>query len=361
MNRNWKNLRTPIEKRWQHYRRKNPGIMHQLSPFSLYAKPPPRETPATNGGSGNGAGGNGSGGTGGFRTSNGGGINGGNNNSGSNENNGMFKNGKNFNKNNNNNNNNNDDLNFDNFEYPDSPTQKWLADNADLSPLTVLDNINLKTEFPYSAGNPEIDKPPDINSITLDSQAENLLQFAATVPVPDNSATFLDIGGDSFSQSLYDDLGDITLTDFGHHNNNNNHAPNHNHSYPSCNPGQQSLAPEINNISLIAAAAAASAAANAVAGNSNIPNVQLPNKPLLIPKPITLEKLSNNSANSVISPPSIKNIVEPLPASALKGLIKQEANASLPPPPAYSSPPMIKVIDPHGRAIVKQIVDPLGR
>ena len=39
-------------------------------------------------------------------------------------------------------------MDFENFEYPDSPTQKWLADNADLSPLTVLDNINLKTEFP---------------------------------------------------------------------------------------------------------------------------------------------------------------------------------------------------------------------
>ena len=31
----------------------------------------------------------------------------------------------------------------------------------------------------------------------------------------DSSATFLDIGTDSFSQSLYDDLGDINLTDFG--------------------------------------------------------------------------------------------------------------------------------------------------
>ena len=43
-------------------------------------------------------------------------------------------------------------MDFENFEYPDSPTQKWLADNADLSPLTVLDNINLKTEFPCAPG-----------------------------------------------------------------------------------------------------------------------------------------------------------------------------------------------------------------
>ena len=55
-----------------------------------------------------------------------------------------------------------------------------FPDNADLSPLTVLDNMNLKTEFPYSAGTTDVDKPPDINSITLDSGAENLFQFAAS-------------------------------------------------------------------------------------------------------------------------------------------------------------------------------------
>ena len=116
----------------------------------------------------------------------------------------------------NNNNNNNGELDLENLEYPDSPTShKWFADNSDLSPLTVLDNINLKTEFPYSTGNIELDKPPDINSITLDSGAENLFQFAASVPnVPDNSSTFLDIGADTFSQSLYDDLGDINMSDF---------------------------------------------------------------------------------------------------------------------------------------------------
>ena len=52
-----------------------------------------------------------------------------------------------------NNNNNNGELDLENLEYPDSPTShKWFADNSDLSPLTVLDNINLKTEFPYSTG-----------------------------------------------------------------------------------------------------------------------------------------------------------------------------------------------------------------
>merc|ERR1719270_2649397 len=113
-------------------------------------------------------------------------------------------------------NNNNGELDLENLEYPDSPTShKWFADNSDLSPLTVLDNINLKTEFPYSTGNVELDKPPDINSITLDTGAEHLFQFAASVPnVPDNTTTFLDIGADTFSQSLYDDLGDINMHDF---------------------------------------------------------------------------------------------------------------------------------------------------
>ena len=112
--------------------------------------------------------------------------------------------------------NNNGDLDLENLEYPDSPTShKWFADNSDLSPLTVLDNINLKTEFPYSTSNVELDKPPDINSITLDTGAEHLFQFAASVPnVPDNTTTFLDIGADTFSQSLYDDLGDINMHDF---------------------------------------------------------------------------------------------------------------------------------------------------
>ena len=105
------------------------------------------------------------------------------------------------------------DIDLDQFDYPDSPTShKWLTDNNDLSPLTVLDNINLKTEFPYATTGTELDKPPDINSITLDTGAEHLFQFAASVP--DSSSTLLDIGTDSFSQSLYDDLGDINLADF---------------------------------------------------------------------------------------------------------------------------------------------------
>ena len=108
------------------------------------------------------------------------------------------------------------------FEYPDSPTsQKWL-ENPDLIPLTVLDNINLKTEFPYATNTNDIDKPPDINIISIDhlANADNLFQFTASIPppVPDAASTnFLDLSGndtDSFSQSLYDDLVDINLNEF---------------------------------------------------------------------------------------------------------------------------------------------------
>jgi hypothetical protein len=40
---------------------------------------------------------------------------------------------------------NEDDMDLDQFHCPDSPTQSWLAENADLSPLQVLDNISLKS------------------------------------------------------------------------------------------------------------------------------------------------------------------------------------------------------------------------
>ena len=56
----------------------------------------------------------------------------------------------------------------DQFGYPDSPTQTWLAANADLSPLRILDNINLKSEFPYTISM-DTEKPPDISNIGLDN------------------------------------------------------------------------------------------------------------------------------------------------------------------------------------------------
>ena len=101
------------------------------------------------------------------------------------------------------------DVDLDQFGYPDSPTQNWFAANADLSPLRILDNINLKSEFPYSVST-DNDKPPDISNIGMDHTTANLLQFAASVSVLDHTTSFLDIGLDTF-QSLYEDqlIGDL--------------------------------------------------------------------------------------------------------------------------------------------------------
>ena len=44
------------------------------------------------------------------------------------------------------------------------------------------------------------------NNSGLDPGTTNLLQFAASVPVPDHSGSFMDLGLESF-QSLYEDLG----------------------------------------------------------------------------------------------------------------------------------------------------------
>ena len=93
----------------------------------------------------------------------------------------------------------------------------FLTDNPDFSPLTVLDNISLKSDFPYACNATEIDKPPDLiiaqaptevggisagsgggggggGGIVVSASApgafnENLFQFTATVPPvpPDNS------------------------------------------------------------------------------------------------------------------------------------------------------------------------------
>ena len=221
--------------------------------------------------------------------------------------------------------NNNGDLDLENLEYPDSPTShKWFADNSDLSPLTVLDNINLKTEFPYSTSNVDIDKPPDINSITLDTGAENLFQFAASVPnVPDNTTTFLDIGADTFSQSLYDDLGDINMHDF----------PN------------------------VGAFATTETTATTVVEPMTT-TISFPsNSSVVLSKPVTLEKVEadpittvsvgdlvrlkgqqqqqHRTEDLILSPTVqvtttdqgvsvLKGLIEPLPASALRGLIKIE-------------------------------------
>ena len=423
-------------------KKKNPGVLQELSPMSLYSRPPPstdNETGAGNGGcdgnnnkegcqdgTGNTNGSNGGSGTPPSRGDSG---STGNNNGTGNANNGGIKGSR-----------NGDDhhaqqpMDFENFDYPDSPTQKWLADNADLSPLTVLDNINLKTEFPYAAAAAEIEKPPDnpvINSagaaeatnngaqssapasvtppnpattaaaIPMDATtAENLLQFAASVPVPDSSATFLDIGTDTFSQSLYDDLGDINLSDFQTVGNNNNHLPSANALAAIANASNVdhnasvTTTAAVNHVNTIQLQPVMTAGIG-VGGSCTATTTTV----VLQPKPVTLEKIGQPQVHtlqplqpqpphleqhqpninlgdlmkikseqaaaaaaaaasasmgtitmlpkeSVVNP--IKNLIEPLPASALKGLIKVEAAAAPPPlPPPVYTPSLVKVEQPE--------------
>lgn len=86
------------------------------------------------------------------------------------------------------------------FDFNESATRKWIVDNPDLAPLKVLDHINFKNEIADSPQS-EVQKPPDLN--TLDRDTATFLQLA--VPVPDPSATFMDIGTDFGPVSLYED------------------------------------------------------------------------------------------------------------------------------------------------------------
>lgn len=188
------------------------------------------------------------------------------------------------------------DMDIDQFGYPDSPTQNWLAANADLSPLTILDNINLKSEFPYSVST-DNDKPPDISNIGMDHTTANLLQFAASVPVPDHTTSFLDIGLDTF-QSLYEDhlIGDLipvssnTFTTYDHG------------FFVSKQNTQQRISP--------------------FSGcDKQESHLDLKSLGIQIPMPGVS---CGETSISAIQPPALKSLVEPLPASALQGLIKIE-------------------------------------
>jgi len=187
------------------------------------------------------------------------------------------------------NNNNEDDIDeIDQFGCPDSPTQQWLADNADLSPLQVLDNISLKSEFPsYTTVSMETDKPPDISNIGMDPGTTNLLQFAASVPVPDHAtASFLDIGLESF-QSLYEDLGElITTTD-----------PTLDLAMVKGNLVTRTVSME--------------------AGARELSALDLKSLGIQIQVPGIGE-----TTITAMSGPPLKSLIEPLPASALKGLVK---------------------------------------
>ena len=187
------------------------------------------------------------------------------------------------------------DTYVDEFGYPDSPTQSWLAQNSDLSPLQILDNINLKSEFPYSSIQVENDKPPDISNIGMDSTTANLLQFAASVPVPDHSTTFLDIGLDTF-QSLYEDhlISDLIPT--------SNNFPNFDQNFTALKGGMIAYKTESQNV------------------------VDL--KSLGIQLPLPGVSAGETTISALQTPLGLRNLIEPLPASALQGLIKIEPSAS---------------------------------
>jgi hypothetical protein len=206
----------------------------------------------------------------------------------------------------------------------------------------------------------------------------------------------LDIGTDSFSQSLYDDLGDINLADFPSvgafasvhtstiaptimNNNNNN---NSNIINISNNINNSS-----NNSNILSLLAAATPVPTSMATSSAIQSALLSQLPVstsgILQKPITLEKLNSmyssgtpvtisgngfppiqfslkaldtrttvdigtlnfagllpvaravvaaaaaNDSNGLPSPPPALKSLEPLPASALKGLIKSEPSPNI--------------------------------
>jgi len=92
-------------------------------------------------------------------------------------------------------------LEFSSIDFDLPATRKWLHENPDFNPLKILDNISLKSAFGNSGEREAVPKPPPDSSIDRDTA--NILQLA--VPVPDPSATFLDIGTDFGPMSMYED------------------------------------------------------------------------------------------------------------------------------------------------------------
>ena len=195
----------------------------------------------------------------------------------------------------------------DQFGYPDSPTQTWLAAHADLSPLRILDNISLKSEFPYSVAPLDAEKPPDISNIGLDQSAAQLLQFAASVPVPDHSTTFLDIGLDTF-QSLYEDqlMGDLV----------------------TAAPALATTTTTDTTFTKLTEIPAGPPVDLRSLGIQNLQCLQLPAAAATSEGAVTMTTPPHTAFKSLApapaQPPALKCLVEPLPASALAGLIKIE-------------------------------------
>ena len=95
------------------------------------------------------------------------------------------------------------DLDFDDLPTPsENATAKWFVDHPEINTGKVIDGLlNLKTEYPFTNPNNQVEKVPN-DLTTLDHTTANLLQIS----VPDPSQTFMDIVGNDTGASLYDDF-----------------------------------------------------------------------------------------------------------------------------------------------------------
>jgi hypothetical protein len=168
----------------------------------------------------------------------------------------------------------------------------------------------LKSEFPYSAVTTDNDKPPDISNIGMHTDTVNLLHFAASVPVPDHTTSFLDIGTDNNFQSLYEDLGDLLPTNLTTFQTSSSQS-----ELPFGEASKQVFLQRL------------------CEEKSDSP---LDLKSLGIQMPVPAVS-SGETTISPIQPPALKSLVEKLPAG-LQGLIKVE-----PTPTSGFNPNIVKV------------------
>ena len=97
-------------------------------------------------------------------------------------------------------------LEFASLDFDLPATRRWLSDNPELNPLKILDHISLKGGgggFFGEAGGVPPKPPPPETVAAMDRDTASILSLA--VPVPDPSATFLDIGTDLGPMSMYDE------------------------------------------------------------------------------------------------------------------------------------------------------------
>ena len=92
-------------------------------------------------------------------------------------------------------------IEFSRIDFNLPATRRWLNDNPEFNPLKILDHISLKNGFGDQIPSEIPKPPPDLPNI--DREVSSILQLA--VPVPDPSATFMDIGTDFGPMSMYED------------------------------------------------------------------------------------------------------------------------------------------------------------